>query len=176
MEAEAVALPLGTWALHEHLRDRDVIWFIDSESAAACAIRGGSNLPEVEAAIQAAHLLWLHLGCRVWIEWVDSIPNPADGLSRLDLEDPWTRTQGWRLEHPGDPPWHQDVDRPDGVFHASGMTLGKRGPCRHWEHRWEGLSTSALSSWCARLLTFRAVHLLRCACTPPAMAPRTKPM
>ena len=23
--AEAVALPLGTWALHEHLRDRDVI-------------------------------------------------------------------------------------------------------------------------------------------------------
>ena len=55
--AEAVALPLGTWALHSFLRNRDVVWFIDNESAASCAIRGGSNLPEVETAVQAAHLL-----------------------------------------------------------------------------------------------------------------------
>ena len=123
--AEAVALPLGTWALHEHLRNRDVVWFIDNESAAACAIRGGSNLPEVETAVQAAHLLWLNLGCRVWIEWVDSISNPADGLSRLGLDDPWTKAQGWRLEHPRDPPWHRDADRPDGVLHALWNDMGR---------------------------------------------------
>ena len=123
--AEAVVLLIATHALHQHLRNRDVIWFIDNEAAAAACIRGNSKLPEVEVAIQAAHLMWLHLGCRVWIEWIDSKSNPADGLSRLGLEDPWTRTQGWRLEHPGDPPWHRDADRPDGVFHALWNDIGK---------------------------------------------------
>ena len=105
------------------------MWFIDNESAVACAIRGGSNLPEVETAIQVAHLLWLRLGCRVWIEWVDSKSNPADGLSRLGLEDPWTKAQGWRLEKPDDPPWHQDTSEPDGVFQALWKDIWeKRGP------------------------------------------------
>ena len=88
---------------------------------------GGSNLPEVETAVQAAHLLWLHLGCRVWIEWVDTHSNPADGLSRQGLEDPWTMLQGWRLEHPRVPPWHQDVERPDGVFQALWKDIGSEG-------------------------------------------------
>ena len=83
---------MATWALHKHLRGRDVVWFIDNESAASCAIRGGSNLPEVETAIQVAHLLWLHLKTRVWFEWIDSLSNPSDGLSRLGLNDPWART------------------------------------------------------------------------------------
>ena len=125
--AEAVALPLGTWALYEHLYAQDVVWFIDNESAAACAIRGGSNLPEVESAVQVAHLLWLHLHCRVWIEWIDSDSNPADGLSRLGFQDPWTQTQGWKLAHPGVPPWHLDGHRPDGIFRALWKDIGKRG-------------------------------------------------
>ena len=123
--AETVALPLGTWALYEHLLAQDVIWFIDNEAAASCAIRGSSNLPEVEAAVQAAHLLWLHLRCRVWIEWVDSDSNPADGLSRLGFQDPWTQRQGWRLAHPGVPPWHPDGHDPDSIFRALWENIGK---------------------------------------------------
>ncbi|CAK0807283.1 unnamed protein product, partial [Prorocentrum cordatum] len=64
------------------LRGRDVIWFVDNEAAAAAGIRGGSGETEVDIMMQAAHLLWMHLDCRVWIEWVDSASNPADGLSR----------------------------------------------------------------------------------------------
>ena len=132
--AEAVALPLASWALHAHLRGKDVVWFIDNESAAACAIRGGSSLPEVETAVQVAHLFWLRLVCRVWVEWIDSKSNPADGLSRLGLSDPWTKAQGWTLSEPCDPPWHPDTSLPDGVFQALWNDIGKsEGPQEHWE-------------------------------------------
>ena len=123
--AEAVALTIGTWALHKSLRGQDVVWFIDNEAAASCSIRGGSNIPEVETAVQAAHLLWLRLGCRVWIEWVDSKSNPADGLSRAGLADPWTREQGWILDCPDDTPWHPDTSTPDGLFHALWNNIGQ---------------------------------------------------
>ena len=113
--------------MHDHLREKDVVWFIDNESAAACAIRGSSQLPEVDVAVQAAHLLWLHLGCRVWIEWVDSDSNPADGLSRAGFQDPWTQDQGWNLTHPGAPPWHPVGQNPDDVFRALWKDIGKRG-------------------------------------------------
>ena len=127
--AEAVALPLGTWSMANHMRNRDIIWFIDNESATSCAIRGGSKVPEVEVAIQVAHLLWLHLGCRVWIEWIDSQSNPSDGLSRLGLEDPWTKSQDWILEVCPEPPWHHHATEPDDIFHALWKTLGqKEGP------------------------------------------------
>ena len=67
--AEAVALPLATWALSQHIRGQDVVWLMVNEAAASCAIRGCSGLPEVETAVQVAHLLWLHLECRVWVGW-----------------------------------------------------------------------------------------------------------
>ena len=132
--AEAVALPLASWALHAHLRGKDVVWFTDNESAASCAIRGGSNIPEVETAIQVAHLLWLHLKTRVWFEWIDSLSNPSDGLSRLGLEDPWTRAQGWQLSKPGEPPWHENTSDPDQTFQALWNNIGEReGLYQHWQ-------------------------------------------
>ena len=84
-----------------------------------------------------AHLLWLHLQCRVWIEWVDSDSNPADGLSRWDSR-PWTPNQGWNLAHPGVPPWHPDGHKPDGIFRALWKNIGRRGS-QHWEHGWATL-------------------------------------
>ena len=125
--AEAVVLTLATWSLHSHMRGRDIVWFIDNEAAASCAIRGCSGLPEVETAVQAAHLLWLHLGCRVWVEWVDSKSNPSDGLSRLGVADPWTVSQNWHLSKPCDPPWHEDVNHPDALFQALWNNIGQGG-------------------------------------------------
>ena len=43
-------------------------------------------------------LLWAELNCQVWIEWINTKSNPADGLSRLGLQDPWTLRQGWKLD------------------------------------------------------------------------------
>ena len=84
-------------------------------------------MPEVEVAVQAAHLLWLHLGCRVWIEWIDSASNPADGLSRQGLADPWTQEQQWDLSTPGLPPWHDDTTAPHLLFQALWNDIGDSG-------------------------------------------------
>ena len=37
------------------------------------------------------------LGARLWVEWIDSESNPADGLSRDGLSDEWTCKQQWSL-------------------------------------------------------------------------------
>ena len=122
--AEAVALAMGTWALHDHLKGSDVTWFIDNEAAAAAGIRGASGEPDVTAMVQAAHLLWLNLGTRVWIEWIDSASNPADGLSRAGLLDPWTQTQGWDLSVSRHPPWTHNPNSPYDLFQTLWKDIG----------------------------------------------------
>ena len=76
------------------------------------------------AIVQTAHLLWLHLGTRVWIEWIDSASNPADGLSRAGLQDPWTQAQGWELSVARDPPWSGVHNSPDALFQALWRDIG----------------------------------------------------
>ena len=46
----------------------------------------------------AIHAVFARLGCRVWIEYVESASNPADGLSRDGLNNAWTIAQGWTLK------------------------------------------------------------------------------
>ena len=67
--------------------------------------------------VHTAHMLWQDLGAHVWLEWIDSKSNPADGLSRLGLSDPWTRQQPWRLEESPVPPWRLERGRPDVLYH-----------------------------------------------------------
>ena len=125
--AEAVALVITTWSLYRQLRDCDVTWFIDNEAAAAAGIRGASKEPDVTTIVQAAHLLWMSLGTRVWIEWIDTASNPSDGLSRAGLLDPWTQAQDWQLSVCRDPPWSSDVaNSPDELYHALWRNIGQR--------------------------------------------------
>ena len=63
------------------------------------------------------------LECRVWIEWIDSKSNPADGLSRLGLLDPWTQGQGWELSEAAQPPWRTALGDPDELLKIA-ATLG----------------------------------------------------
>ena len=102
--SEAAALPLATWALAPFLRGADVLWFVDNEAAASAGIRASSGLPEVDVMMQVAHMLWLHLDTRVWLKWIDSSSNPADGLSRDGFADAWTLQQHWHLAAVPDPP------------------------------------------------------------------------
>ena len=60
----------------------------------------------------AIHAVFAKLNIRVWVEYVESASNPADGLSRAGLEDAWTRAQGWTLK---------EVPCPD-FFHMESAT------------------------------------------------------
>ena len=95
--AEAFA-PLLMIEFHgEQLRGKDIIIFVDNEAAAAALIRGSSSSADVGLIVQAFHWKLHQLQARVWIEWIDSESNPADGLSRDGIRDEWTRMQGWKL-------------------------------------------------------------------------------
>ena len=86
------------WFHYTHLRGHDLLWFIDNEAAASALIRGSCRPSDVHRIAQFSHVLLHGLGCRTWIEWIDSDSNCSDGLSRLGLADPWTLLQGWSLE------------------------------------------------------------------------------
>lgn len=94
---EAFCGVIVPWFHKELLRNCDLLWFIDNEAAASALIRGSSRPDDVHRISQLSHVLLHGLGCRAWIEWIDSDSNPSDGLSRLGLEDPWTLLQGWTL-------------------------------------------------------------------------------
>ena len=90
------------------LSGRDVVWFVDNEAAASALVRGSSSQEDVHEIAQYAQFLLSDLRVRIWWEWIDSFSNPADGLSRLGLLDPWTQSQHWCLE---DFPFPDDLSR-----------------------------------------------------------------
>ena len=60
-------------------------------------IKGASAKADLCAITVAIHAIFARPNCRVWVEYVESASNPADGLSRAGLEDAWTLAQGWSL-------------------------------------------------------------------------------
>ena len=82
----------------EVFAETDVVWFIDNMSAVMALIKGASAKADLCAITVALHAIFARLNVRVWIEYVESASNPADGLSRAGLEDAWTCAQGWALK------------------------------------------------------------------------------
>ena len=74
--------------------------------------------------VEAIHLLQAVLNVRVWVEWIDSASNPADGLSRGGLEDGWTQQQGWLLSEGTQPPWEHLEEAPERLWCVFSQTLG----------------------------------------------------
>ena len=84
--AELFAIPLLICFCRHELRGADLLLFVDNEAAVAAAIRGVSAAPDARILVEALHVLQLRLDLRIWIEWIDSKSNPADGFSREGLE------------------------------------------------------------------------------------------
>ena len=95
--AETAAIPIALAALQKWVGRRDVVVFCDNESAVSTLIRGASRAEDCAQLAELTHALLVQLSTRMCVEWVDSESNPADGLSRLGLSDPWTRAQGYSL-------------------------------------------------------------------------------
>jgi len=100
-----MAVLAAVWNDHALLRDRDVTWFIDNEAAASSMIRGGSSQADVNDIAEATHLLLHRIGCRLWVEWIDTGSNPADGASREGVICPWCASNGIKVDVAEEPPW-----------------------------------------------------------------------
>ena len=103
---------LVQWIATRHQPDvmagKVMVLFIDNQAAMVALTSGSSRAADAAWLSHVTHLLWFQLGIRVWVEWVDSESNPADGLSREGLGDPWTQAQAvrlrWDLEEVSPPP------------------------------------------------------------------------
>ena len=106
-----------------------MLWFVDNESAVSSLIRGSSRQGDLAELSQLTHLVWALLGCRVWIEWVDSESNLADGLSRKAEQDTWTQDQDWEISKVFIPePLYVDLDHPDLLENLKKMLLPEVSP------------------------------------------------
>ena len=85
--AELFASIVAFHAFADHLRARDVIWFVDNQAAGTCFVKAGSQVPALSLLSLRATSLMAALGCRLWAECIPSPDNIADALLREGLED-----------------------------------------------------------------------------------------
>ena len=79
---EAAMVPAGFSAFQTRMQDRDVVYFIDNSVSLFAMVKGTSNQPDVARCTHLVGLQCLAYDTRVWLEFVDSESNWADGLSR----------------------------------------------------------------------------------------------
>ena len=91
--ADLYAALVALQALADHLRGRDVLWFVDNQAAGTSFVKAGSQVPALSLLALRATSLMGALGCRVWAEYIPSPDNIADPLSRDGLEDPFVATK-----------------------------------------------------------------------------------
>ena len=103
--AESMAVLAAVWQDRSLLEGRDIVWFIDNEAAASSMIRGGSAEGDVNDIAEATHVLLHRLGCRMWVEWIDSGSNPSDGASREGVTCPWCAANEITVRVAQEPPW-----------------------------------------------------------------------
>ena len=117
LQAFLVFMPAG-------LAGRDILLFVDNQAVCSALAKGASSAEDVGLICTVCHLLWARYSIRVWVEWVPSDDNPADGLSRAGLSDSWTMTQDWVCSPHPCLPWPQVsnlplLDIPDVLLHWS---------------------------------------------------------
>ena len=121
LEALAV-LQAFVFFTDRNLHGRDVLLFVDNQAVCSSLAKGASSASDVGLLCTVTHLLWAHLSMRVWVEWVASDDNPADGLSRAGVHDGWTKSQGWACMTNPCLPWSEKsrlplLSIPDELLH-----------------------------------------------------------
>ena len=91
--AELYAALVAFQTFADHLRGRDVLWFVDKRAAGTCFVKAGSQVAALSLLALRATSLMGALGCRVWAEYIPSPDNIADPLSRDELDDTFVATK-----------------------------------------------------------------------------------
>ena len=74
---------------------RDVLWCVGNTAALSGVVVGKSEERINRHLVAWFWMLACRLRCRIWIEYVDSDSNRADGIIRLYAEDPFAKDHGF---------------------------------------------------------------------------------
>ena len=74
-QGELLAGPLALWIHRKSLQGRDITWYVDNSSAASAMIKGSSPQEDNSEMALIAALQAAALGCRLWVEWIQSDQN-----------------------------------------------------------------------------------------------------
>lgn len=80
-----------------YFRQRRGLWLIDNIAALMCLVRGRSESPDLERISSLIHLAAFALKTWLWWEYIRSKSNWADAISRLGVQDPWYRANGFTI-------------------------------------------------------------------------------
>ena len=109
MPAELLAIPVTALAVLHLIRHRDVIAFVDNTAALSALVKCTSNREDTAHMTLVASMLFVTNDNRVWHEYVNTLQNPADVLSREAFASPLVskriKAGEWRAAR-YDPPWH----------------------------------------------------------------------
>ena len=101
---------------------RDLICFVDNTPSLAAAMKGSSKVWDMDKAAQVMQVLLAKVGARLWMEYVESASNWADGISRKLGEDPWAAAHKFTTREEKIPvwPWTTPMDE---ILHKAKITL-----------------------------------------------------
>ena len=100
---ECAVLPAAIHASWDLFRGRDVIWMVDNTVALSSIVKGCSSDQYLEAIVAHFWISSWRLDARIWVEYIDSKSNWADGISRWFDRDEFIRDKNvsvWRVEAP----------------------------------------------------------------------------
>ena len=94
---EALAVLQASLLFKQQLQNQDALSFVDTQAVCSALVRGSSSSDDTSFIVSLCHLVWAALSTRIWVEYVPSDDNPADGLSRDGIKDKWAQAQASRL-------------------------------------------------------------------------------
>ena len=86
-EAEILPILIAKQVWHQHLTNRHVIIFIDSDPARACLIKGSSVSASCDKIVREILFTNMGLNSKDWYARVPTKSNPADAASRLNHDE-----------------------------------------------------------------------------------------
>ena len=98
-QLESLMVLYGLWTRPHAFRHRRGTWFIDNTAALMALIRGRSRNADLEHLATLIHMTLFALDAWFWFEWIPSMSNWADSISRLGASDPWCGDHNFTLHH-----------------------------------------------------------------------------
>ena len=93
---------------HHHLAGTDLMLFVDNSAAVSAFVKGRSGSADLDRLAQQIHLISYEIDVRIWIEYIETDANWADGVSRRGPDCHWARKHGFQVRTVEVPQLHRE--------------------------------------------------------------------